>query len=85
MKTMKMVPSILCLGVGLVLGQTMSGSHFDAAADLNVSAPLNFSINSMAAASALAKKYYEQQTPLDDVGLCDHCAYSPRYAPLAKC
>ena len=35
-------------------------------------ASLNTTMNAMAAASALAKQYYEQQTPLTGKGLCDH-------------
>ena len=77
--------TLACLcGGSLALGQTVPGSEpcIDAIVALNVSAPLNASINSMATASALAKQYYEQQTPLEGVDMCDHCACSPRDSPF---
>ena len=60
MSTMK--GTLLCLGACALLGHTVSGLHVDAGDGLNVSAPLNVSINSMAAASALAKQYYEHSS-----------------------
>ena len=80
-----MKATLLCLGACVLVGHTVSGLHVDAGVDLNVSAPLNVSINSMAAASALAKQYYEQQTPLDGTELCDHCTFPPRNISVVPC